>query len=354
MRAHVLVFALALVPVLAFAATAKKKPPAPAPVVPTNPPSVSLTLTANAPDQGWSMRVTNTGLEPLRILADARALSLEITPAGGGPVVRCTLPADMRPLSDNGPRTLVIVAGRSYTERFDPRLYCFGEHEASALVAGASVVGKLGFAPTNLAPPYVVMWALDGTTFDASVAPSPAKEITSAPLTLAAPVAPAADAGAPAPPTTTDAMPVHIGVTMAPRLDLSTTFEQQTTLTVVNKDPRPVSLLLRPSTMGFVVDLPQGGVARCGSPSQMTAIRELLSTLPANGGRATVTVDIDSVCPDVFARPGLYVVRPRLDTRRVTGSVSSYQGEAVGPPSLLRVRAGRGDDRPSPKVDPAH
>ncbi len=352
MRAPIFVIVAVMLPLAVFAATPKKKVPPPPPPPPTNPPSITLALTANAPDQGWAMHVTNTGLEPLRIVADARALSLEITPAGGGAMVRCSLPAEMRPLSDNTSRTLVLVGGRSYTERFDPRLYCFAAHDAAALTLGATVVGKLGFAPTNLAPPYEVTWALDGTTIDASAAPSPAKEVVSAPVTLAA--APVADAGAPIPAAATDGIPVHLAIAMPARLDVATTFEQQTSLSVTNKDPRPVSLLLRPSTTGFIVDLPQGGQARCGAPAGMTAISELLTTLPANGGRTSVTVDIDSLCPDVFSRPGLYVVRPRIDTRRVTGSVSSYRGEAIGDPSLIRVRTGRGDDRASPKIDPPH
>ncbi len=333
-------------------AAPKKQAPPPPPPAPTNPPNITLTLVANELARDWSLRVTNTGLEPLRIVADARALSLEITAPNGGPVVKCTVPPEMRPLADNGPRTLVLVGGRSYTEHFDPRLYCFGEKEANALVAGATVIGKLGFAPTNVAPPYEVTWALDGTRFDASVAPSPAKEIVSTPLQLTAPTPVVADAGV-TPLTATDAVPIHLGVAMPTRTDLTTTFEQTTTLTVTNKDPRAVSLLLRTSTVGFTVELPQGGIARCGGSTGATAIRELLTTLPA-GGRASVAVDFDAVCPDVFARPGLYVVRPRIDTRRVTGSVSSFQGEALGDPVIVRVRTGRGDDRASPKPDPAH
>ncbi len=351
MRArYVVTFIAALtVPAVVLAAPKKSAPPLPPP--PTNPPNVTLTLTANELTRDWSLRVTNAGLEPLRVVADAQALSLEITPPGG-PAVKCALPAEMRPLADNGPRTLVLVGGRSYTERFDPRLYCFGEKEVNALVVGATVIGRLGFQPTTLAPPYEVTWALDGTRFDASVAPSPAKEIVSAPLALTAPTPVVADGGA-TPVTTTDAVPVHLGVTMAGRTDVSTTFEQTTTISVTNKDQRAVSLLLRTSTVGFIVELPQGGVARCGGSTAATAIRELLTTLPA-GGRSSVTVDFDAVCPDVFARPGLYVVRPRVDTRRVTGTTSSFRGEAIGDPVIVRVRTGRGDDRPSPRPDPAH
>lgn len=346
MRATSFFFTVAVtVSTLAFAAKTPKPAPPPPPVVSTNPPSVSLAITAAQPARGWTMRVTNNGLEPLRIVADARLLTLEVTPSGGGAVVRCALPAEMRPLTDVR-RSILLVAGRSYTETFDPRLYCFAEHDSDALAAGATVVARLGFSPTALAAPFEVMAGAE--PIDGGVAPSPAKEIVSAPLTLPASAEqPAPDAVGPV----SDVFPVRLTATMPARLDWSDAFEREVTIGLKNEGLRAVTLMLRTGTAGFFVETPKGNVVRCGASAMLPSIGELLTTVTP-GGHSSVSVDVTSVCPDVFDRPGVYVVRPRIDTRRVSGGAPSYQGEAVGRPSLVRVRVGRGDDRPAPVVDP--
>ena len=82
---------------IAFAAPPKRSAEKPLPAA-TNPPRIALTLAAPSVN-AWRLRVENVGEVPLRLVADARLLSLEITPPTGKPV-HCALPSDARPVSD--------------------------------------------------------------------------------------------------------------------------------------------------------------------------------------------------------------------------------------------------------------
>ncbi len=139
----------------------------PKPKVPTAPPpSVALTLDAPGPRGTWKMRVENTGDVPVRLVADARLLTLELTPApkdGAAaakkkkpkPVV-CALPADMRPIGDVD-RALVLAPKRSYTESIDPRLYCFGAKASEVLAPGTKIVAHLGWWKSHgTSAPFIV------------------------------------------------------------------------------------------------------------------------------------------------------------------------------------------------------
>jgi hypothetical protein len=325
-----------------LAAPAAKPPAPPAPERP--PPKVDVTLTATTPSSGWAVKVTNSGTVPVRIVADARLLELEITPPNGGAKVRCTLPVDMVPASDME-RGLVLVAGRSYTERFDPRLFCFGEREAAALVPGATVTARYGFggrAPTAGPKAFVplVPDASDAT------APGPVKAVDVAPLTLPAAAPPPAAAAAPA-----SADGVKLVLSAPPRLDLERTFERQITVSVKNAGPLAVRSIFTSATVGFDLVGPDGTVSSCGAAMGPTPIPELLQTL-APGSRADVGVGL-ILCPsEAFRKDGLYQVRPKLDTRRVgTSNLTLFRGEASGEPSLLRLHTST-TPRPPPTVDP--
>src|SRR5260221_10063814 len=104
-----------------------------------------------------------------------------------GAPIKCPVQQEARQTTDLQ-RALVVPPGRSYTERFDPRLYCFGAKEEAGLVEGATIVAKYGWTPAKSGPlttPFVVSPPdVDPlSTADAGF-PSPAKEIESASLTL--------------------------------------------------------------------------------------------------------------------------------------------------------------------------
>lgn len=325
--------------------------PRPPPPPPPPPPQVTLELDAPLPDKHWTVKLTNTGADPVRIVADPRLLSFDVTTAGHEH--QCTLPPEMVPTTDTE-RTLVVPASRSWTVSVDPELYCFTAAQVGALAPGASVVASFGWPQARYAPPFAVT---PTTLVDGGA--GPARRITATAVTIApVQVAPAPEGGAPAvadagtwnPP---DAYPVKLRVSLGDRLDVGRAFEQTVTMTIVNDGDRPVHTLITPPTLGFIVETPNGYVVRCGGVSSVTAIVELTTTLPPHG-RTAQTIDLGSTCGSAMRLPGLYRVRPRLDTRHTTpppGATSFWTGESVGAPMLVRIRAGE-DPLPSPRLDP--
>src|SRR5512144_2789265 len=76
-------------------------------------PSLTLSVTPGTGGAQWKLRIENTGELPVRIAADQRLLVLEITAPNSDPEkpVRCALPDDTRPSTDEG-RELVVPAKR--------------------------------------------------------------------------------------------------------------------------------------------------------------------------------------------------------------------------------------------------
>src|SRR6202044_1722510 len=115
----------------------------------------------------------------VRLVADARLLTFEVTPRSAAKALHCELPADMRP-GDDMDRPLVLPPGRSYVERFEPRLYCFGKRLLDGLAQGAIVVGPLGWTGgKRFRPPFEVESIAGGEPELA-----PLKEIASPPIGL--------------------------------------------------------------------------------------------------------------------------------------------------------------------------
>jgi hypothetical protein len=324
---------------------------APPPPPPPPPPGITLSLTAAAPDAGWTLKLANTGTDPVRIVADPRLLAFDVTNAGRQQ--HCALPAGMRPSTDTV-HTLVVPPNRSWSAHVDPLLYCFGRAQREALAPGATVAASFGFPAGRYGPPFAVTpIGLDGGA-------APARAITAPTVTLAAAQTPE-DAGAPvaaadaaveasAP---SNAYPVRLKIELPAQLDASRAFERTVTVKVVNEGDRTVRTLLGPTTIGFIVRTPSGHEYHCGADEPSSAIAELVSTIPPRA-RRWMSVDLGAVCGIYLRKPGLYRVRPRLDTRKTTpppGAGSFWNGETVGEPMLLRIRSGE-EPAPSPHLDP--
>jgi hypothetical protein len=318
---------------------------------PPPPPQVDLALVANAPDHDWIVKLTNTGTIPVRIVADPRLLSFDVTNAAH--TAHCTLPSDMVPSTDTA-RTLVVPPQRSWSAHVDPVLYCYSAADIASLVVGASVTASFGF----LAPRYVPPFAITPTIGDAGV--FAARRVTAQPVMLAAAPTPA-DAGAsavvPEGGTTmiqnANEYPAMLKTSLPARLDVSRAFEQSVNIMIVNEGDRAVRTLITPPTLGFFVELPSGRTVRCGGESSVTAIAELVTTL-APRARTATSIDLGAVCGAEMRTMGIYRVRPRLDTRHATpppGSASFWQGESIGAPMLVRIREGE-EPLPTPHLDP--
>ena len=322
---------------------------APAPAGPK--PDVKLTLDAPTTHGPWTVHVANAGDIPVRLVADARLLTLELTPRGARKPLRCQLPVDMRP-ADDTERTLVLPPRRSYSESFEPRMYCFGERELEALAATTIVVARLGWPErANGHGPHVVS-AIEGVEPEVAAL----SDIASPPVSLPDEPTPMA----PPEPTRTaeDPDPVHLALASSRAVDAQTAENLALTVTLRNDGKRPVRLRFRPETLGFDVTS-SSGVQHCGWPTTPSApARDYFSTL-APGGAESITVILGDYCGRApFERPGLVVLRPNLDTRKASGAaigLKTFDGVVIAAtPSVVRLHQGNGKPHlERPRLDPA-
>ncbi len=355
---------LALLTTSVVSSGAPAKTADPEPALP--PPQVTLKVTPDAIGGPWRLHIENTGEGPVRIPADPRLLVLELTPpasaepepkakkAPAGPTtLRCILPADARPATDEG-RELVVPTKRSWSASFDPLFYCFGPRERAALVAGTSVKARFGWQSPQPrpgakpgttrapAPPLAVM------PVGASVGKiAPAKELEAAPFTLAEAVTVPKDGDKPKGESATggEEAPAAVTLSVPEAVDAANGSELATTVTLTNGTDRPITLLYRPDMVQFGVSGPGGSVS-CGSPRSVAApIRELFITVPAKG-KTSASVLFTTTCPGgTFDEPGIYRVTPRLDTTGASGrpiGLATWDGYAAAKaPLLVRVRSPR-------------
>jgi hypothetical protein len=308
---------------------------------------VKLTLQAPTLTGRWLIRVTNDDTVPVRLVADARWLVLEITPRSARTATRCELPVDMRPPAGDMDRPLVLPPGRSYAETVDPRLYCFGQRLRDALAQGATVVARLGWTEGNKARPPFVVSSIEGV----EPAVAPAKFLEAPPIVLPDDPTPplatptAVDAGDPDPPRLTLRATEAIDAPSSSGLGLDVTLE--------NHGNRPVLVRFRPESLRFSVASEAGG-EECTWPTRpVAAMRELYSTLPAHGTER-LAVLLDEYCHDSFDVPGLLVVRATLDTRRASSEdigLRTFRGEvATTKQTLVRLHRGKR----APQVERPH
>lgn len=354
----------------------------PAPALPSPPLDFTVTPGVGAASgdsagggSPWTLRIANSGELPVRIAADPRLLVLELTPAATAApanaksaksaktakapsLLRCMLPADSRPSTDEG-RELVIPAKRSWSATFDPLFYCFGAKERAALVPGTTVKARFGWSPPakakTLAPPFVA------APVGAAVGKlASAKELEAAPFAISEPLAPSvaksnAEVGAAG--SDEDAVKPSFLLSMPASLDVARATDLGTSVTLRNVGDRSATLVFRPSTLAFSVQGPAGSIS-CGNPREgATPIRELFSTVAPKGSVSTSFL-LNALCPpDTFDEPGIYRVTPRLDTTGSSGraiGVKTWDGEVLGTtPMLLRVRQRRSTTikEPRPSLD---
>ena len=331
-------------------------------------PPLVLSLAPGASGAPWKVKIENTGEVPVRLAADSRLLSLEVTPPAGSPaeaalrkkgakstepvVAKCELPADIRPTTDEG-RELVVPGKRSFTLSFDPGCYCFGTKERGALVNGASVKARFGF-PTPA--PKTVKGKVQPLTSPFVAAPVGAavgklasvKAITSAAIALGEDVkvvpvpVPASAGNASAGGSVSNG---GIEVTTGETLDVARGSEITVTVTLTNTSDRALTSLFRPEMIRFLVSGPNGSV-NCGHARTVASpIRELFGTIPVKG-KTSISLLVTSVCGfDTFDEAGIYRVTPTFDSSGASGQsirLKTWDGEASAKaPLLLRVRTNK-------------
>jgi hypothetical protein len=242
----------------------------------------------------------------------------------------------MRP-ADDLERAMVLPPGRAFGEKFEPRLYCFGQAGFDALAPGAIVIARLGPHPgtarvsPELAP-------IDGV--EPVVASEPA--LMAAPIALPDEKSPR-EAAQPASADPALDLP-RLKLESPSAIDAASPENVEVPLTLRNEGSTPVTVRFRPETIGFDVTTPRG-VQRCAWPARPSApTRELFTTLPAHGA-VQLTLMLESYCADpLFDRGGLLTVRPFLETRGASGAplgLRTFDGRVLGS-SITFVRMHRG------------
>jgi hypothetical protein len=296
---------------------------------------VRFTIAAMATTSDWILDVLNDDEVPVRILADVRLLSFDVTPRSARRPVHCELPAAMRP-GDDLERALVLPPKHAFRERFEPRLYCFGLEGFSVLAPGAIVVARLGPELDRSAPPELS--AIDGiepVIASAHVLEAPAIALpdeTYAREAATQPIAPDSAIDLP-----------RLKLESPKAIDADSPEAIEVPVTLRNEGSIPVIVRFRPETIGFDLSWPVG--ARCSWPSLPSApTRELFTTLPPKGA-VELTVTLQTYCADqFFEQSGMLAIRPFLETRGASGApvgLRTFEGRLSGS-SITFVRVQRG------------
>jgi hypothetical protein len=329
-------------------------------------PNVTLSVTPGTAGGPWKLVVTNNGELPVLIAADPRVITLDLVPQNPSAKVttlRCALPDDARPTSDEG-RELVVPAKRSWSASFDPLFYCFGAKERALLVPGTTVKAHLGW-PAPLVTPKNAKKAAAGPSAPFVVSPvgasvgqlAPMKELeTTVTLSEAVTAAPPPASAAAASPASSEAPEVKkppLAISATEATDVGRGVDVPLTITIANESDRAVTTFFRSSTLAFTVNGPAGSVA-CGSPRAIAEpFRELFTTIGVKG-KSAATLLVSALCPaGTFDEPGIYRVIARLDTRGTSGrnvGLKTWDGEVVAKtPALIRVRTPRKSNLPAKK-----
>jgi hypothetical protein len=304
-------------------------------------PSLKVTVTPAAVGP-WTFRIQNTSETPVRVAADARLLSLDVTGADGKALPKCILPDDARPPTDEGAE-LVIPATRGWSTSFDPIFFCFGAHDRNALLSGATVKAHFGWAakapakaakgkaPAAASPPFAI------TPVGASVGKlAPVKEVDADAVTLTD-----ASASKPSPESATPPADEKVYLTLPATMDAAKGADLTATVTLVNESDRAITLMFRPDMVQFGVNGPNGSQT-CGSVRSIgSPMRELFVNVPSKG-KTALGVMFTATCNGGFDQPGLYRLTARLDTTQASGrSINLRTWDDVAKtrqPMLLRVR----------------
>jgi hypothetical protein len=305
-------------------------------------PSLRLVVGLTATPGTWRMSVVNADATPVRILADARKLSLQVRAPGDKSHKTCILPNDMR--GSSTARQLVLEPGQSYAEFFDPRLYCWGD-KANKLVKGASITAFLGLASDEKrmrrGKPEVAPFFAEPVKPPATF--SPVKRISS-PTTWLDREVNVPSGKEPAHQPSTPGAP-ELRLRTPAWADAIRPSDARLTAVVRNVGQRRALVHLRPDDLEIAVTQPNGTKLTCGpAQSRRAAVRDFFQTIGA-GKKSSVRMLLQEFCPmGTFDHPGLYELQAVLHVRESGEAlgVDAYTGVLRSPRStFLRVREGK-------------
>jgi hypothetical protein len=335
----------ALVAVLLAAPTALADEAAP----PSDDPSGLVTLgrdlklevTEDGPDQPWTITLSNTGTNPIGIIADPGLLWFEVSVQGRAPQV-CRLPEPLWPTTMQRRDATVLYPKEHFSRTFDPRFFCFSELGQTLLVPGAHVTPRFGWPrvttrlptrqrPVAATPPAprgpFVAWPLppdpsgtaaspararahsaDGDNSGAETSlrrlPSEGLENIQGP-TLELPTSYSAWLGTP------HGEPTDVQLVMIGGSDADDERNVLATFALVNATDQPQQIFVRREIVQYEVRGPDGYFV-CSASDIGTPDLNSYTTLPPHGAER-YAVRLIEVCPRrSFSRPGLYEVQATL------------------------------------------
>lgn len=343
---------------------------------------VELKVTQHSPGLPWRYRIRNAGKRPVRVAADPRLLWFEVRVPGKKKRQTCRLPESLFPKFADKDFSLVLRPGDSFSQRFDPRLYCFAAGGQTDLVSGSVVYPRFGWPKQH-----VTTW-------------KHGKKITTeklqAPFAVTPPGRPPSSRGgkgdaptkADGPPKTETHLKVVEGKAFAlntayagwskdalpgepdkaqesdwdspePTLSMTTgsdaAAERMATVSVRLKNPsarRKLVVYFRRELMSFEVMGPDG-VTSC-EPEPRTRFPEPQAFTTLGAGKSiVVTSRLVELCPrGTFDRPGLYLIRARFESKDSGEDfgLQAFTGRVVADqPATVRIRGGEKPFKLSPR-----
>jgi hypothetical protein len=334
--------ALILAPLVAATAQAEEAKPSDDPSgLVTLGRDLKLEVTEDGPDQPWTISLSNTGTNPIGIIADPGLLWFEVSVPGRAVQV-CRLPEPLWPTAMQRRDATVLYPKEHFSRTFDPRFFCFSELGQTLLVPGARVTPRFGWPRETTSPsaqrrstakkppirgPFVA-WPLPAEAGDAGNSPSatrararaaqadssagaPAVRLPSEGLenvqgpTLELPASYSAWLGTP------HGEPTDVQLVMIAGSDADDERNAIASFALVNATDHPQQIFVRREVVQYEVRGPDGYFV-CPASDIGTPDLNSYATLPPHGAER-YAVRLIEVCPRrSFSRPGLYEVQATL------------------------------------------
>ncbi len=313
-------------------------------------------VSERGPRLPWRLSIENVSDEPVRLVADPRLLSFKVEVPGKRKTASCRLPRNLVPKRQD-PRTFVILGpGEGVVHHFDPRLYCFAAGGQWRLVPGAIIRPRFGWpektksawkrgkkVPVKVEqkPPFVAH-VLDGKVKQIDDdTPGGIKGLSSETFALRSEYARWAKTRLEADRARRDKGPIQMRVTQGS--DARAEIYASISLKLKNRSKRTRRLYFRRELVSFEIMGPNGLTTCDAQPDLRSPDRQAFLSLRP-GRTLTVRSRLVELCPrGTFARPGLYLVHARLDSR-VNGNefgIDAYTGRVVSEsPATVRIRTG--------------
>jgi hypothetical protein len=302
---------------------------------------LKLDVTEDGPDQPWTISLSNSGSNPIGIIADPGLLWFEVAAPGRAPQV-CRLPEPLWPTTMQRRDVAVLYPREHFSRTFDPRFFCFSELGQTLLVPGAHVTPKFGWpreTPRTPARQRAVSTAaplVRGPFVAWPLPPAPAGLQPASPLrgrSHSAEVDSNGGANAPRLPTeglesiqgatlelpasysawlgTPHGEPSDVQLVMIAGADADDERNVVATFALVNATDQPQQIFVRREVVQYEVRGPDGYFV-CPASDTGTPDLNSYTTLPPHGAER-YAVRLIEVCPRrSFARPGLYEVQATL------------------------------------------